>query len=144
MAFNCWKCGSPLQGLILPMSRRENCIGCRAEQHVCIMCVNFDQGLRLSDSGAANCMEERAEPPKDIETANFCDYFSPAEGLLGYSHCGQTAAQKQSLDALAELFGEQPSIASDAAENATASISAEGADNAVSQAELELRQLFGE
>ena len=41
-SYTCWKCGGPLQELLLPLPRHEECPHCRAQQHVCRMCVYFD------------------------------------------------------------------------------------------------------
>ena len=94
-SFICWQCGAELKGVILPMSRREECADCRADQHVCKMCVHLDQ--------KGFCREDRAEDQSDQEKANFCDYFSPANNAYA-------AADKQkALDAkakLAALFGD--------------------------------------
>lgn len=91
----CWKCSKELVNVILPMSRREECIHCCADQHVCKMCYFFD--------GRNGCDEEQAEDVSDNERANFCDYFKPM-------HKSQTAnAQQKSDDAkakLAALFGD--------------------------------------
>lgn len=94
-SFKCWQCGVELHNVILPMSRREECPECRADQHVCKMCVHMD------DKGF--CREDRAEDQRDLEKANFCDYFSPTNNAF-------VAIDKQkALDAkakLAALFGD--------------------------------------
>ena len=95
--FLCWKCGEALIDVILPMSRREECSSCGADQHVCKMCVFYDSKSRGS------CNEERAEFPSDTERANFCDYFKPS--TLAYS----AISQQKSAAALADfaaLFGD--------------------------------------
>jgi hypothetical protein len=95
--FLCWKCGKSLNDVILPMSRREECAGCRADQHVCRMCVCFDGKSRGS------CNEERAESQSDTERANFCDYFKPSTAAFS------AISQKKSVEAnanFAALFGD--------------------------------------
>ena len=67
--FICWKCQESLIHVILPMSRREECDNCQADQHVCNMCLYYEAG---------RCNEERAEHISDTERANFCDYFKPS------------------------------------------------------------------
>src|SRR5690606_39282520 len=37
----CWRCGESLAELTLPLSRRDECPKCRAELHVCRMCVHY-------------------------------------------------------------------------------------------------------
>lgn len=95
--FSCWKCGAQLQNVILPMSRREECHQCSADQHTCKMCRHFDYKQR--------CNEDRAETVSDTEKANFCDYFAPSGKVFD-----KTGNQK-ALDAkakLAALFGDEP------------------------------------
>ncbi|WP_039988439.1 hypothetical protein [Paraglaciecola arctica] len=93
--FVCWKCGEDLINVILPMSRREECDKCKADQHVCEMCLYFVRG---------RCDEERAEHISDTERANFCDYFKPNNKVV-------KAGDKQKADnakaELAALFGDQ-------------------------------------
>lgn len=97
--YHCWKCGAALTGLILPMSRREECLACNADQHVCKLCRHFDPAI--SDA----CREDRAEGVTDKERANFCDYFEPAS-LVASS--GSAAAETDIEGQLAALFGDAP------------------------------------
>ena len=92
--FQCWRCGQMLKDLILPVSRREECMHCHADQHVCKMCVNFDHN---------HCREDRAEPPVDSEKANFCDYFSPSDHAYQGGYVDKAAQAKAQL---AALFGD--------------------------------------
>lgn len=94
-SFTCWKCGNTLTGVILPMSRREECHSCTADQHVCKMCVFYDNRGR--------CDEERAEDVSDYERANFCDYFKPKYNAFYVSTEDKSAAAKAKF---AELFGD--------------------------------------
>lgn len=93
--FFCWKCAEHLINVILPMSRREECPKCTADQHVCKMCEFYDNTGR--------CNEERAEDVSDHERANFCDYFKPIHNALSVSTQDKSAAAKIQL---AELFGD--------------------------------------
>ena len=70
----CWKCGADLAHLSLPLSRRDECARCRAELHVCRMCVEYDVGV------AKHCREPTAEEVSDKQQANFCDHFRPRAG----------------------------------------------------------------
>jgi hypothetical protein len=92
--FICWNCNAALSNVILPMSRREECDKCKADQHVCNMCLYF-----VKD----RCEEERAEHISNTERANFCDYFKP-------SNTAFKAINKQKSDNAkakrAELFGD--------------------------------------
>ena len=94
----CWKCGAVLIDLILPMSRREECASCGADQHVCRLCRNFDP--QVSDQ----CQEDRAPAVTDKESANFCDYFAPRPGAFKAKDSDPERAARVQL---AELFGDQ-------------------------------------
>lgn len=102
-SFSCWKCGETLQNVILPMSRREECHACSADQHVCKMCKHFDHRER--------CEEDRAETVSDTEKANFCDYFAPSGKV--FTKTGNQKAE-QAKAQLAALFGDEPEEKSDA------------------------------
>jgi len=67
----CWKCGASLAALTLPLRRLEECPKCRAELHVCRMCVDYDTSV------AKHCREPIAEEVREKTRANFCDFFKP-------------------------------------------------------------------
>ena len=93
----CWQCGELLQNVIFPMSRREECGLCSADQHVCVMCKDYD--------GRGGCNEPRAEDVSDHEKANFCDYFAPSGNAF------KKTDNQKAIDAkaqLAALFGDEP------------------------------------
>lgn len=92
---SCWQCGSKLQNVIFPMSIREECANCGADQHVCKMCKEFDSRGR--------CSEPRAEDVSDREKANFCDYFKPSGEVFAVS---ENQKEQQAKAKLAALFGE--------------------------------------
>lgn len=95
-ALVCWKCGSSLAALSLPLRRLEECRQCGAELHVCRLCEFYNTSV------AKHCREPIAEEVKDKERANFCDYFKPRPGA--YSTAGLDAAAKAKAD-LDALFG---------------------------------------
>ena len=95
----CWKCGASLAHAIMPLSRRETCKQCQAEQHVCRLCRHYKE--QVPDQ----CTEDRAEQVSNKELANFCDYFDPSRGAWQGS---TEAAQQQAADELASLFGAEP------------------------------------
>jgi hypothetical protein len=101
MAHNlvCWKCGADLAALSLPLSRRDECSRCRAELHVCRMCMDYDEHV------AKQCREPIAEEVSDKTRANFCDYFAPR--AAAYTPA-ETAAAERARDELARLFGGKP------------------------------------
>jgi hypothetical protein len=93
-AFDCWKCGAPLEGMPLPVGRSEYCRSCRAEIHACRMCRFYDL------SKARQCAEPVAEPVLNKERANFCGYFEPVAGRFRPAD----AAADTSRAALEALF----------------------------------------
>jgi hypothetical protein len=92
----CWKCGASLATLTLPLRRLEECKQCRAELHVCRMCLDYDT------SYAKHCREPTAEEVRDKTSANFCDHFKPRAGAY---KAPDTAAISDAQAALARLFG---------------------------------------
>jgi hypothetical protein len=96
MAHNlvCWKCGASLATLSLPLLRLDECPACRAQLHVCRLCVEYDTRV------AKHCREPTAEEVRDKEHANFCDHFRPREGAF----VPATAEIERARSALDELF----------------------------------------
>ena len=92
----CWKCGASLAALTLPLRRLEECPACRAELHVCRMCVDYDTRV------AKNCREPTAEEVADKTRANFCDHYKPRPGAYVPP---DTAALERSRSELEKLFG---------------------------------------
>ena len=95
-SYTCWKCGGLLQELLLPLARHEECPHCRAQLHVCRMCVYFDA------AASQQCREPVAENVSDKQRANFCGYFQiHPQAYAGPSDQG--ADSRRQLDA---LFGD--------------------------------------
>ena len=94
----CWKCGGPLQELLLPLARHEECPHCRAQLHVCRMCVYFDT------TAPQQCREPVADNVSDKQRANFCGYFQI--NPQAYTGASDQAADSRTLDA---LFGDETS-----------------------------------
>jgi hypothetical protein len=92
----CWKCGTALAALTLPLLRHDECPRCRAELHVCRMCADYD--VRV----AKHCREPTAEEVSDKERANFCGYFQPRAGA--YTPKDMSAAEQAKAE-LERLFG---------------------------------------
>src|SRR5215472_16981111 len=95
----CWKCGAPLDGVPMPLSRLSVCLKCSAELYVCRLCEFHDPKLRQ------NCREDRAEHVQEKERANFCEFFSPRPGA--YAAKDSSAGDKARAD-LEALFGGKP------------------------------------
>ena len=92
----CWKCGVALAALSLPLRRLDECPKCRAELHVCRMCVDY------TTSVAKHCREPTAEEVRDKTSANFCDHFKPRANAYTPP---DTAAVSEAQAALARLLG---------------------------------------
>ena len=95
----CWKCGADLSKLSLPLLRRDECPSCRAELHVCRMCVEYDLHV------AKHCREPTAEEVNNKSAANFCDFFRPRPNA--YVASDLSAAEKARRE-LERLFGSKP------------------------------------
>lgn len=92
----CWKCGAALGALTLPLRRLEECPACRAELHVCRMCVDYDTRV------AKHCREPTAEEVRTKDRANFCDHFKPRPGAFTPPDAAAVDRARAELD---KLFG---------------------------------------
>jgi len=95
----CWKCGAPVQELLLMPGRRvarlAECRQCHGDLHVCRACAFYDTRV------ARQCRETVAEEVLDKVRANFCDYFQyRADAYQPGDSSGAEAARK----ALEDLF----------------------------------------
>ena len=106
----CWKCGASLAEVPVPFARVAECSVCRADLHVCRMCVFFDPGVRRG------CKEPVADEVSDRERANFCGYFTPERGLGPGVEDGTSQAARAELDSLFGLPSSDAASPSDALE----------------------------
>jgi hypothetical protein len=90
----CWRCGTSLAALSLPLRRLDVCKACNAELHVCKLCVEYDV------SYAKHCKEPIAEEVRKKDEANFCDYFKPRPGAYVAKDTAELARSKSALDDL--------------------------------------------
>ena len=90
----CWKCGGTLQELLLPLPRHEECPHCRAQLHVCRMCLYFDT------TAPQQCREPVADNVSDKQRANFCGYFQ-----INPQACDGPSDQAADSGKLDALFG---------------------------------------
>jgi hypothetical protein len=98
MALVCWKCGTSLAALSLPLLRLDECKQCGAQLHACKLCEWYD--VRV----AKHCRETIAEEVRDKERANFCDYFKPKENAWSPQ---ATSAADEAKRRLEEMFGKK-------------------------------------
>ena len=96
----CWKCGAPVVGEPMPLSRTAACKSCNTDLYVCKMCLYYDTGK------AKSCQEPIAEEVRDKERANFCDYFKLKPNAHDAARQSQQEQAKQKLEA---LFGSSTS-----------------------------------
>jgi hypothetical protein len=96
----CHACGRELDlGLGAVVGRRDECPQCRAPLHACRNCAAYDEAMRHG------CREPNAEPPRDKDAANFCDFFVMKHGPMADREEDQSAKARS---ALAALFGGKP------------------------------------
>jgi len=90
----CYRCGSSLAALSLPLLRLDECPDCTVALHCCRMCVYFDPAV------ARQCREDDAEDVKDKITANFCAWFRPGADRYDPSFSAAESRAQSQLDAL--------------------------------------------
>lgn len=95
---SCWKCGGSLAALSLPLRRLDECPTCRAELHVCRLCVDYEPRV------AKHCREPTAEEVRDKTRANFCDHFKPRAGAYVAPDTASVDAARVELE---RLFGKK-------------------------------------
>jgi ribosomal protein L40E len=93
----CWKCGASLDGLPLPLGRREECPQCHADLHVCRLCEFHDPSV------SRGCREPVADEVGDKERANFCGYFT---ALPSAHRPADSSAADEARAKLSDLFGD--------------------------------------
>ena len=98
-SLSCFRCGTSLDQLSLPLSRRDECPKCSIHLHVCMMCRFFDA------QAPKQCREDDAEEVFEKEKANFCEWFKPSAKAFDPVR-GQEAADAEST--LATLFSDEP------------------------------------
>ena len=119
----CHACGGELDPALNAVTgRRDECPHCRAPLHACRNCAAYD------DSRLNGCTEPNAEPPRNKEAANFCDFFALKRGAMAPREEDPSARARSALDA---LFGDkrspaaaQPAEPADPKERARAALEA--------------------
>lgn len=101
----CWKCGAAVAASKPTIARTDECVVCRADLHVCRLCVFFDERV------SRQCREPVADEVTDKTRANFCGYFE----VRANAHRNDSAAASTRA-ALDKLFATPSASASAAAE----------------------------
>jgi hypothetical protein len=91
---HCYRCGTSLAAMSLPLSRQDECPECTVYLHVCRMCKHYDPQV------TRQCREDGAEDVIEKERVNFCDWFLPSESAFDSALKSKADTAKQSLDAL--------------------------------------------
>ena len=99
----CYRCGTSLAGLSLPLARQDVCPACRSELHVCRMCRHFDEAV------PDQCREEEADAPREKARVNFCDWFVATERAWDHAAAREAEEAAARLDA---LFGDEADTSS--------------------------------
>jgi hypothetical protein len=121
----CWRCGAAIKAEQLPISRLERCHACEADLHACRLCRHYN--VRMT----GYCDHDHADPPRERERANFCQYFKPRPGAFAPAEQDVSQTARDGLEA---LFG--PSSPRNAAPRRPAT--------PAERAREELDRLFGE
>ena len=125
---SCWKCGASLDDIPLPIGRLSECLSCRAELHVCLLCEFYDPSV------AESCREPMTEEVKDKTRSNFCEYFYPRPG----AHSGSVGGPPAPAAELEALFG--GGMSSGTSDEDSENV---GKDDPADEARRGLDELFG-
>lgn len=87
----CFSCSHKNTILSSTVGRRDECMRCKSDLHVCKNCEHYDC------KSYNECRETSADVVKEKERSNFCDYFKPGKGLSGVD---QAAKLKSAAEAL--------------------------------------------
>lgn len=93
---HCYRCGTSLKALSLPLSRFDECPECRVALHVCRQCQYYDARV------PRQCTEDGAEEVIEKSRANFCDWFKPG---LNVFDGREKAAEDKAKAEFEALFG---------------------------------------
>ena len=96
----CYRCGTSLAQLSLPLSRQDECPGCSNYLHVCRMCSHFDPGV------PRQCREDGAEEVIEKERLNFCDWFIASDTAFDPQRKAEENQAQAALDALFDASGD--------------------------------------
>lgn len=87
----CYACKKQLPA-DLQIGRREECPFCGADLHCCLNCTFYKR------TAPNQCGEPIAEPVKEKQKANYCDYFKFAESATESNQSALEKSRKQLND----------------------------------------------
>ena len=88
---HCWSCGAEWPELHKP-GRGDSCLSCTASLRCCYQCEFYDA---VSPN---ECRENQADPVKEKDASNFCDWFRPEPAPTPRrEHGGDSRAKAQDL-----------------------------------------------
>ena len=93
----CHACGTGLPR-DMPIFRETECPSCSKPLKVCLNCTFYEKGLQ------GDCRESIAEPVRDKDRANFCDYFRLREGTGDQAQGLAQRRAEQARNAFDNLF----------------------------------------
>ena len=93
----CWRCGASLKDIPKPFVRLAQCKTCAADLHVCRLCKFYNPKF------FEKCDHELAEAAREVDVANFCQYFQPKADAYNPQERSRADAAMAKLNA---LFGE--------------------------------------
>ena len=76
--FTCYHCSKSFE-FSEKLSFREECSHCSADLHICLNCRFYEE------SAYNQCKESSAEPVRDKERRNICEYFEASQGGSKFS-----------------------------------------------------------
>jgi hypothetical protein len=89
----CYRCGKVVE-TERTVGRTEPCPHCDADLHCCLNCTFYDKVAHHE------CREPQAEPVKDKEKGNFCDYFRFKESARAQPGSDASPSVKEKLNQL--------------------------------------------
>jgi len=93
--YACHACGNEIDPGLSGVGRRDECPNCGAPLHACRNCAAYDETARYG------CREPQAEPPRDKDAANYCDFFVLRKGP---ARPNEEDPREKALAALDALF----------------------------------------
>lgn len=95
----CHSCGVELPPDV-PIFRETECPNCSRPLKVCLNCTFYERGAQW------DCRETIAEPVRDKDRANFCDYFRLRAGPRGNGAANEEQRRaKRARTDFDKLFG---------------------------------------